>query len=156
MNPAYGIDLHFYTQAKDAGKEIVPLETLEYQMGVLTDMSKEDAEALLKSTLDQVAKPDMGLTDLVNAWQEGDVKKLDQLMNDSFGDTPKVQSSLLDRRNENWMPKIVEMIQSGKNAIIIVGAGHLVGERGLVRSLENRGFKVVQQNSSPRLADLRQ
>jgi uncharacterized protein YbaP (TraB family) len=40
---------------------------------------------------------------------------------------------------------IEELIEDGRDVLVIVGAGHLVGDQGLVRMLENRGHLLEQQ-----------
>ena len=47
---------------------------------------------------------------------------------------------LLDR-NRRMFERMLPLVQRG-NAFIAVGAGHLVGEDGLLRLLERRGFRV--------------
>jgi len=37
------------------------------------------------------------------------------------------------------------MLRRGKNGIVIVGAGHLVGNEGVVELLRKKGLKVTQQ-----------
>jgi uncharacterized protein YbaP (TraB family) len=43
------------------------------------------------------------------------------------------------------LPKIEEWLQGDKNAVMIVGAGHLVGKEGVVELLRKKGLKVTQQ-----------
>ena len=47
-------------------------------------------------------------------------------------------------RNERWLPKIQEWAQGNKNVLVVVGAGHLVGNNGLVELLRKKGLKVTQ------------
>lgn len=145
LNPEYGVDKHFYPLAKSAGKEIVPLETVDYQLDLITGFSKEEGELLMKSTLKEVDNIKKDLGDLVNAWREGDADKLQKLMNDAMADSPVIYKRLLTDRNHNWIPKIEEMTRGDKNAIVIVGAGHLVGKEGVVELLKKDGLKVLQE-----------
>lgn len=48
----------------------------------------------------------------------------------------------LDERNDAWMPKIKEMVDTG-NAFIAVGLKHLYYQRGLIRQLINSGYTVM-------------
>ena len=56
-----------------------------------------------------------------------------------------VAKRMLNDRNERWVPVIQELVRGGKNVMIIVGAGHLVGDKGVVELLKKKGFKVTQQ-----------
>jgi hypothetical protein len=50
-----------------------------------------------------------------------------------------------EKRTSRWLPKILEELEKG-NVFIGVGAGHIVGEKGLKRLLENRGYRVEPES----------
>jgi uncharacterized protein YbaP (TraB family) len=52
---------------------------------------------------------------------------------------------MLTDRNERWVPVIQDLVRGGKNVLVIVGAGHLVGDKGVVELLKQKGLKVTQQ-----------
>ena len=54
LTPENGIDKHFYPLAQSAGKEIIPLETVDFQVDLITGLSKEEGELLMKSTLKEI------------------------------------------------------------------------------------------------------
>jgi uncharacterized protein YbaP (TraB family) len=145
LNPENGVDKHFYPLAKSAGKDIIPLETVEYQTDLVTGFSKEEGELLMKSTLKEIDNAKKEFGELVKAWREGDADKLQKLMNEAMADSPTIYKRLLTNRNHNWIPKIKELVGGDKNAIVIVGAGHLVGKEGVVELLHQDGLKVTQE-----------
>jgi uncharacterized protein YbaP (TraB family) len=145
MNPQFGVDKHFYPLAQSAGKEIVSLETVDYQLDLVTGFSKEEGELLMKSTLKEIDNIKKDLGELIRAWREGDADKLQKLMNDAMAESPVIYKRLLTDRNHNWIPKIQELVRGDKNAIIIVGAGHLVGKEGVVELLKKDGLKLTQE-----------
>ncbi len=145
LNPQNGVDKHFYPLAQSAGKEIVPLETVDFQLDLVTGFSKEEGELLMKSTLKEIDNVKTEFGELVRAWREGDADKLQKLMNEAMSDSPAIYKRMLTDRNHNWIPKIEELIRGNKNAIIIVGAGHLVGKEGVVELLQKDSFKVIQE-----------
>jgi uncharacterized protein YbaP (TraB family) len=145
MNPQFGVDKHFYPLAQSAGKEILPLETVDYQLDLITGFSKEEDELVMKSTLKEIDNVKKDIGELIKAWREGDADKLQKLMNDAMADSPAIYKRLLTNRNHNWIPKIEELVRGDKNAIIIVGAGHLVGKEGVVELLQKDGLKVIQE-----------
>jgi uncharacterized protein YbaP (TraB family) len=144
LDPQYGVDKHFFALAGKK-KEIVPLETVDFQIGLLTDFSKEEGELLMKSTLKEIDTTKNDLMEMLKAWQTGDAAKLEKLLNEAVSEAPVLYRRLLTDRNHNWLPKIEELARGGKNAIVIVGAGHLVGKEGLVELLREKGFKITQQ-----------
>ena len=48
-------------------------------------------------------------------------------------------------RNRAWTPKIVELLEGDRNAMVVVGSMHLIGDEGLVSLLKRRGYTVTQQ-----------
>jgi uncharacterized protein len=52
---------------------------------------------------------------------------------------------MLTDRNQNWLPKIEELARGKKNAVVIVGAAHLVGKDGVVELLRKKGATVTQE-----------
>jgi uncharacterized protein len=145
LDPKYGVDKHFFALAKESGKEIVPLESVESQINLVTGFSKEEGEDMLKSTLQDMKTLKSELNELLKAWEVGDAPKLEKLLNDSMKDSPAIYKRMLTDRNRNWFPKIESLARGNKNAIVIVGAAHLVGKDGVVEMLKAKGWKVTQE-----------
>jgi uncharacterized protein YbaP (TraB family) len=57
---------------------------------------------------------------------------------------PQLYSKLILERNQRWLPQIEAMIKQGDNALIVVGAAHLVGKDGVIQLLKQRGYLVEQ------------
>jgi hypothetical protein len=144
LDPEAGVDKHYYGLAKKEKKQTIPLETIDFQIGLLSNFSKEEGEALMKSTLRQMDTLKKDFDDLLNAWQNGEADKLDKMLNDAMQDSPAIYKRLVTDRNRNWIPKLEELAQGDKNAIVIVGAGHLVGKEGVAELLKQKGLKVTQ------------
>ena len=51
---------------------------------------------------------------------------------------------LFDDRNHAMTDKLTGYLRQGGSYFVVVGAGHLVGEQGIVRLLEKRGYKPEQ------------
>ena len=54
---------------------------------------------------------------------------------------------MYDQRNLSMLEKISGFLDDDKVYFIVVGAGHLVGENGLVNLLNNMGYDVEQLSS---------
>jgi uncharacterized protein YbaP (TraB family) len=144
LDPEYGVDKHFYKRAKSDGKEIVSLETVDFQISLVTDFPKGEGELWMKSTLSELDKMKAQYDEMLAAWQNGDAAKLEKVLNDSMKESPGIFKRLVSDRSANWVPRIEQMLQKGDNAIVIVGAGHLVGNVGVVELLKKKGLKVTQ------------
>ncbi len=140
-----GVDKHFFALARRSGKEIVPLEPVEFQINLLTGFTKEEGEALMKSTLKDMENLKNDLADMLKAWKTGDAPKLEKLLNEAMKESPAIYKRMLTDRNQAWIPKIEELARGKKNAIVIVGAAHLVGKEGVVELLRKKGLKVTQE-----------
>lgn len=143
----WGIDLHFLQQAAEEEKAIVELESLAWQLDLFEQFSVEEQEGFLAMTLQDLEKETDSLQALINAWKRGDAATIDRLMNASFTADPtlkRVQKALLTDRNIAMTAKIKALIQRGKTPFVVVGAGHMVGDQGIVQLLQNSGYEVEQ------------
>lgn len=143
-DPQYGVDQYFFTRARKAGKDVVPLETVDFQIGLITEFTKEESELLMKSTLEEMDNTKKLYGEMVTAWRTGDGDELAKLLNDSMADAPVIYKRLVTDRNRRWVPKIEDLLRGGRKAVVIVGAGHLVGTGGVVELLRKDGWKVTQ------------
>jgi len=144
FNPAYGIDRHFQTRAKKTNKEILALETTGEQIEVFSGLADRDQEALILQTLDDMDTMDGELGRMIAAWRCGDGTVLAGMMLKSYEEFPALYDRIIVRRNLKWVAAIEGYLRQGRNYLVIVGAGHLVGDDGLVGILRKKGYKVEQ------------
>ena len=57
---------------------------------------------------------------------------------------PELRVAILDHRNETWALYIVQLLPAAQNILVVVGAGHLGGERGLLALLKERGVAAFR------------
>lgn len=143
-DPSYGIDHHFAERAKKENKEIVALETWEYQINLFAGMSPKTQELLLLRTLTDLELMEREVTRIIRSWTSGDTKSLESLLLQSFVEYPEVYRRLISDRNRNWLPKIEKFLEQGENYLVVVGAGHLVGKEGIIELLKQKGYSVDQ------------
>jgi uncharacterized protein len=145
LDPEYGLDKHFFKQAREEHKTIVPLDTVDFQISLVTDFSKEEGELLMKTTLEGIDKTKKELGELLKAWQTGNADKLERLHNEGFREVPAIFKRLVADRNQRWVPKLEEWLGGLTNVVVIVGTAHLVGKEGVAELLRKKGYKVTQQ-----------
>jgi uncharacterized protein YbaP (TraB family) len=145
LDPEFGVDKYFFERAGKDGKTIIPLETVDFQIGLLTGFSKEEGEFLMKATIKDIETMEKDLSEMLKAWQTGDVAKLNKFLNEAMQESPVIYKRLVTDRTRRWVPKVEELARGKQNAIVIVGAGHLVGADGLVELLRKKGFKITQE-----------
>jgi uncharacterized protein YbaP (TraB family) len=144
-----GLDMHFARLAKRDGKRIVELESIAGQIGLLGSFSPELQEAMLRTTVDSVR--DGSLTtdthDLVSAWSAGDPARLmDQVDKEVDGLPEKaaaeMRERLYDARNREMAGKVIAMLAGADPTFVAVGAGHLLGDTGIVELLRRKGYAI--------------
>lgn len=141
LQPQHGIEFHFLGQAK--GKKIIALETIEQQLKLIINMP--GAEKALHHALEQMSDLKGYMSKLLNLWKTGDEEGLHQfLIEEPLAEHPDYAQffeKIFFERNEG-MVKNIEKLPQGKTHFVVVGAGHLIGEKGLVTLLKDKGYKI--------------
>lgn len=144
-DPEAGMDIYFYKRTSKAGKMVRGLESLDFQMNLICDLSSAEGEAMMKSTLKDLKEAKTKFAELIKAWQTGDSASLEKLLNEAQKEDAAIMKKFLTDRNLKWAPQIEELAKGTNNAVVIVGAGHLVGKDGVVELLRQKGYKVSQE-----------
>jgi len=146
-SPDLGIDRHFLKAAKDK-KEILELESMEYQIKLLAGLSEELQTKFLELTVEEAADAKERMEKIVGAWSKGDAALLeDEMLKKRAAKSPaqaEFQAKLIDERNVAMAKKIGEYLKTKEVHFVVVGSAHLIGEKGIVHLLEKDGFKVEQ------------
>jgi uncharacterized protein YbaP (TraB family) len=139
-----GLDKHFYDQAVAAGKEVQGLETIEFQISQFDEMSMEEQDRMLASTLRELETEKAAVTTLANAWKAGDAPTVEKIVLQELRKEPGMYQRLLADRNRTWMPKIEALFSRKGRSFVVVGAAHLVGPDGLLALLKAKGYAIEQ------------
>lgn len=136
-----GIDRVLWDRAVQDAKRRGTLETVEAQTHALT--SSPIAEQA--SMLEYFVNGDLGFASLssrVRAWMHGNIVPFDTALTERRRRWPEMFEILIDQRNRNWVPTIVQMAGDRKPRLIVVGALHAVGPVGLPRLLSEHGLRL--------------
>jgi uncharacterized protein YbaP (TraB family) len=145
LDPKLGVDHHLAERAKRDGKPTSGLETLEFQLGIFDQLSKREQELMLRETAGELERIDKNVKDIVDSWLKGDGERLAALLLAGMRQYPELQQKLVIERNRRWLDQIAKLVEQGNNAMVVVGAAHLVGQEGIVDMLKARGFSVEQK-----------
>ncbi len=137
------LDQVIQERAQLAGKAVKGLETAEQQFAILMGGSlSRQAEQLMKD----IRKEEKTIEDaktLAAAYMSADLDAMERLFNDpETGMSPETAKALIYDRNDNWIAQLREILPADK-VMIVVGAGHLVGEKGILSQLRNAGYEVT-------------
>lgn len=145
FQPDHGVEEIIQQKAAGEGKAACGLETVDEQLGILDGFSAELQRELLLQSIDEVAGLDEEMSRLVAGWRAGDERELERMLREDLAEYPELAERLVYERNARWADKIAAMLDGDEDRLIVVGAMHLVGDRGLPRLLERRGFRVERR-----------
>lgn len=146
FNPQEQLDTWFQTQARQAGKKVGSLETIDMQVNVLYNSQTLARQALLlhcaathiEQGIDQTLR-------MTNAYMKQDLDGflsiIEEKINNSCDSTPEEQEALIYGRNANWARQLPEIMKQTPT-LFVVGAGHLPGPKGLLNLLQEQGYRV--------------
>lgn len=159
-----GIDYYLMKRAKEMKKNIMELETKEYQEELIS-------KALSKSGKFNKIIEHTNLNDVTEELEECQLSILDQgwfkrfltlrvvplfgevllwTWGSIYGDEKIIKkmatkdNPLMGNRNEEMTCKIKEYLKKKDSYFVAVGAAHLIGEGGIIEKLEQIGYKVSQ------------
>lgn len=148
LDPSMGVDAYFLNRAKMNGPrqkmKILELETLDEQLAIF--MNFPDGELLLKETFYSMGDSEGVLDKMISIWKQGDEEKMNALLfGEAVRDYPvfaSIYESLFYSRNKKMTNAVKGYLKSQGNYFFVVGAGHLIGNEGIVHLLEESGHKV--------------
>ncbi len=145
-DPRYGADNYFLSKASGR-KKILELESVDEQMNLLAGLSEQEQELLLLLTLKDLQTAAREVDQAVRAWKSGDTKGMEAVMTKSLKDDPKlapIHEKLIVERNGKMVSTVEAYLKSKGTYFVVVGAGHLTGEKGIIEVLRKKGYPVEQ------------
>ena len=127
--------------AKAGGKEIKGLETMAFQASVFDSIPYEKQAEELLHTIDSMQQSKIYFGLMLNAYKEQRLDKIETIINDPVYGDAENHDMLLDNRNKNWVGQLKEIMKKG-SVFTAVGAGHLVGKKGLIALFRAAGYIV--------------
>lgn len=138
-----GVDEFFFSKTVKDNKQRQWFETIDEQIEFLVNLGVGQEDAMIQYTLDDLTRLPKMWQDAKDAWAVGDLDRLDQLAAKDWRiKFPGVYRKLVINRNNSWMGKITQMLETRPVEMVLVGALHLSGEQGLLRQLADRGYQV--------------
>lgn len=147
FDPTQSMDNYVQELARKNNQPVGALETIDQQIQLLyKSKSLEQQKKDLMCFVDNTTDIENATEALVKAYYTTDLNKLkeamDQKMNNDCNPSKQEQEQLLDNRNMAWMQKMPAIMQQ-RPTLFVVGAGHLVGEKGVLQLLRNAGYEVT-------------
>lgn len=146
--PEFGstqLDAYFQLQAREVGKPVGGLETAQQQIKILYGAPLRRQAEQLACVVENADWNVALMKSLGDAYMRQDLDALEELMSQKLGgacdSTPEEDEMLVGGRNDAWMKQMPKIMEA-HSTLFVVGVGHLVGERGLLRQLQKCGYQV--------------
>lgn len=141
-----GID---QTMIKENGikKPMLEIESVDQQIKLFDQFSPQEQEQMLLQSLQDLNRGPDQFKQIIDAWKNGDVEAMDIIVRQSFdagATSSKLYQVLFSDRNTAMTNKIDELLDDGRTYFIVIGAGHLGGEQGVLKQLEAKGYTLTQ------------
>src|SRR5262249_11970415 len=112
---------------------------------LFANATDEEQLGLLDSTLKRGDK----ITDLIKrlqaAYLSGEPAALQKILDEQNDMGSKsLMKKLLDDRNVTMAERVDQYLKGKEQAFVVVGAAHLIGDKGVAQLLRNKGYKVDQ------------
>lgn len=151
IQPNDQIDVAIQAVAKDAGKRVIGLESVEEQLNIiLPAKSQPTIEQQKEVLLEELRLWDQKfelLETLIDSYMEQNYKPIANIVEDEtlaelgFSTNTTTFDDVITQRNIRWMQRIPEVIDN-RPTLIVVGIAHLPGEQGIINLLKRSGYKV--------------
>lgn len=165
LQAAMGVDMYFLTRAYGQ-KEILEVEGIKFQFDMfdslspelqerqLTEVLKEEPEVKEENTEAENSNDNASveaIKDILETWKNGNVEEFKKVFIDVKEDnidelTAEYNNIFWTERDKHMADKVIEYLgdENDSTYFIIVGAGHLIGEDGVINLLDKQGYALEQ------------
>lgn len=144
-----GVDIHFHRRGLKDKKEILALETAEFQIDLIASLGEGIENKIIAYGLQDIENLQKNFDVLANAWRLGDLKEINKLFVSNIREYPQVYDTLLIDRNKAWLSYLEAFSYTPETEFVLVGVAHMAGDSGLISLLQKKGYTVEQVSISP-------
>lgn len=148
-----GIDLHFLNKAHEQEKTILELETPIIQLEALSSMDEQTQIDYLRYSLEDYENAKENFMKMLECWKTGDADAMNTQtkmklleLKDELPGISHYYNEVFVNRDINIAEKLAEYLEGEEDHtyFIIVGAFHVIGDDGLLKLLNDKGYKTKQ------------
>jgi len=150
LDVAVGVDYWIARQARRSGKSVLALESVEDRLAAMRDaMDTADCDTqrdMLRAMMHVGGSgesfEDPWFLAAVGRWRDGDMKSMARQMRRFKRESPRLYYALIQRRNQRWLPRVLDQLRSTGSTLVVAGAAHMAGPGSLIELLSERGLSV--------------
>jgi uncharacterized protein YbaP (TraB family) len=135
-------DMHFHIWCSQHQKPVGALETAAQQVAFLDSIPYDKQIDWMLEEIQSGGQSDSLFIQMAKAYHERDLNMLYQFILASDPEFSEFADLLLYDRNERWAEQLDRWMKE-ESLFIAVGAGHLLGDEGLIQFLRNKGYQIT-------------
>ncbi len=137
------LDSHLSNKAKEFGKEVTGLETVDEQLQAVNGIPLSEQMHMLEEAIDSLYVPSVSDADeMTSLYQHADLDGLYSFFQKEET-SGEFNESLISIRNKRMADRFEDYVKKGRRLFAAVGALHLPGEGGVIELLRAKGFSVT-------------
>ena len=145
--PDLSVEQTFMREAQGK-KAMLNLENVQDQIKTYEELTGLEQEQMLLQSLQELGRAPDIYTSTADAWKHGDAEAMEMLTRQSYDLGSELSAKLFkifyEDRAERMTNTLKEMSSDGQTYFVVAGSGLLVGDHGILKLLERKGFKVTQ------------
>ncbi|RYF89084.1 MAG: TraB/GumN family protein [Chitinophagaceae bacterium] len=136
-----GVEQELLKSAAKDKKEIKGFETIAFQASVFDSIPYDTQAKSLLNTIDSISKYKVFFDTMIHVYKSQRLGEIEAMFNKPEFGMQDGMELLLDKRNINWVDQLKGILPK-ENIFMAVGAGHLVGKKGLIELLRKEGYTL--------------
>jgi uncharacterized protein YbaP (TraB family) len=156
MAGARGLDQMIIEDAQAAGVPMQAVEPYTTLFDLFGDNNMDDQISMLRISMLVPELQQQMFVAMLDSYFSQEIGQLWEMSRIALSDVPgmdpdegnamfdEMEESMLNTRNRNWIPVITEAAEGRDDIVVAVGAGHLIGEQGVLQLLENEGWVITR------------
>lgn len=134
-------ELSLVQMAQGANKEIKGLESVEEQTKAMSSIPYSKQATYLAEHLQDMESQKALFLKMVDLYKAQDLSGLLKYIEQESGGVD-FSTTLLNQRNANWVAPMIASAKA-KPTFFAVGAGHLAGDKGVLKLLQKEGYRLT-------------
>jgi len=141
-DPELGVETIAEAEAKASGKKLGFLETIEFQLELLSGLPMDEQIEMLVYSAAMIEQGREYGDVMLSEWLDGDIAGIGVMIDPEIFGSDEIYNALLTDRNAAWVPQIEAMLDEPGDVLVAVGAAHLAGPDSVILMLREKGYEV--------------
>ena len=127
--------------AKKRNLKVEGLESMDFQLSIFDSIPYSVQANMLFDAVSSSQENESQMNQMFENYKQQNLNSLNNTLTDEDQQFLPYMEMMLYNRNINWIP-IMKNKMKIHSCFFAVGAGHLGGERGVIKLLRNEGYKL--------------